>query len=130
MSQAAAGYSNSGLLTVIMLYLVAEGIYQTGGLESALNRLLGRSRSVFWALVRMMIPCMVLSAFLNNTPVVSLLVPILISWARRSGETYMASVRCGCAAGFWLQACSIHPITLIFGCVTPLTRYCGSCQTA
>jgi di/tricarboxylate transporter len=35
--------------------------------------------------VRMMIPLMFLSAFLNNTPVVALFTPILISWARRSG---------------------------------------------
>ena len=27
---AAAGYANTGLLAVIFLYLVAEGIYQTG----------------------------------------------------------------------------------------------------
>ncbi|GFH22081.1 uncharacterized protein HaLaN_19489, partial [Haematococcus lacustris] len=84
-NQAAAGYANSGLLTVIFLYLVSEGIYQTGGLESLVIRLLGRSRSPWWALVRMMIPAMILSAFLNNTPVVALLTPILISWARRSG---------------------------------------------
>lgn len=56
-----------------------------GGLESVMVFILGRSRSPFWANVRMMLPTMVLSAFLNNTPVVSLLTPILISWARRTG---------------------------------------------
>jgi hypothetical protein len=48
-------------------------------------QVLGRSRSVYWALVRVMVPCIVLSAFLNNTPVVSLLTPILLAWSRRSG---------------------------------------------
>lgn len=47
--------------------------------------MLGNSRSAYWANVRMMLPVMVLSAFLNNTPVVSLLTPILISWSRRTG---------------------------------------------
>lgn len=36
--------------------------------------LMGRSRSAFWANVRMCIPVMFVSAFLNNTPVVSLMV--------------------------------------------------------
>ncbi|GIL78280.1 hypothetical protein Vretifemale_7730, partial [Volvox reticuliferus] len=84
-SKAAAGYGNTGLLTVIFLYLVAEGITQTGGLELIMNYVLGRSRSVHWALVRSMFPVMFLSAFLNNTPCVTFMIPILISWARRCG---------------------------------------------
>ncbi|KXZ47562.1 hypothetical protein GPECTOR_34g721 [Gonium pectorale] len=84
-SDAAAGYGNTGLLTVVFLYLVAEGVTQTGGLELIMNYVLGRSRSVHWALVRSMIPVMFLSAFLNNTPCVTFMIPILISWARRCG---------------------------------------------
>lgn len=40
--------------------------------------LMGRSRSAFWANVRMCLPVMFVSAFLNNTPVVSLMTPILV----------------------------------------------------
>lgn len=42
--------------------------------------LMGRSRSAFWANVRMCIPVMFVSAFLNNTPVVSLMTPILVRY--------------------------------------------------
>ncbi|KAG2451461.1 hypothetical protein HYH02_004059 [Chlamydomonas schloesseri] len=84
-SRAAAGYGNTGLLTVVFLYWVAEGITQTGGLELIMNYVLGRSRSVHWALVRSMFPVMCLSAFLNNTPCVTFMIPILISWGRRCG---------------------------------------------
>ncbi|KXZ43508.1 hypothetical protein GPECTOR_88g451 [Gonium pectorale] len=84
-SDAAAGYANTGLLTVVFLYLVAEGVTQTGGLELLMNHVLGRSRSVHWALVRSMLPVMALSAFLNNTPCVTFMIPILISWSRRCG---------------------------------------------
>eukprot|EP00197_Chlamydomonas_leiostraca_P003208 CAMPEP_0202871170 /NCGR_PEP_ID=MMETSP1391-20130828/17994_1 /ASSEMBLY_ACC=CAM_ASM_000867 /TAXON_ID=1034604 /ORGANISM="Chlamydomonas leiostraca, Strain SAG 11-49" /LENGTH=124 /DNA_ID=CAMNT_0049551901 /DNA_START=85 /DNA_END=456 /DNA_ORIENTATION=- len=76
-AQAAAGFSNNGLLTVMALYVVAEGINQTGGLERVMNRVLGRSDGVFWALVRMQLPVMFTSAFLNNTPIVALMIPIL-----------------------------------------------------
>ncbi|KAG2448929.1 hypothetical protein HYH02_006277 [Chlamydomonas schloesseri] len=84
-AKAAAGYGNTGLLTVVFLYWVAEGITQTGGLELIMNYVLGRSRSVHWALVRSMFPVMCLSAFLNNTPCVTFMIPILISWGRRCG---------------------------------------------
>ncbi|GLC48755.1 putative sodium/sulfate cotransporter 3 [Pleodorina starrii] len=50
-----------------------------------MNHVLGRSRSVHWALVRSMFPVMFLSAFLNNTPCVTFMIPILLSWARRCG---------------------------------------------
>ena len=50
-----------------------------------MTSVLGRSRSPFIGLIRMMIPCMILSAFLNNTPIVALLVPVIIAWCRRAG---------------------------------------------
>ncbi|WIA31323.1 hypothetical protein OEZ86_002225 [Tetradesmus obliquus] len=81
----AAGFANTGVLTVLVLYLVAEGVSQTGGLDLAMNFMLGRASTVFWAQVRMMIPVMVASAFLNNTPICALMIPILISWGRRCG---------------------------------------------
>jgi hypothetical protein len=40
------------VLTVMMLYLVAEGVTQTGGLDLAMNLMLGKANSVFWAQVR------------------------------------------------------------------------------
>lgn len=53
------------------------------GLDLAMNFMLGKASTVFWAQVRMMIPVMVASAFLNNTPICALMIPILISWGRR-----------------------------------------------
>lgn len=45
------------------------------GLELIMNYILGRTRSVHWALVRSMLPVMFLSAFLNNTPCVTFMIP-------------------------------------------------------
>lgn len=36
----------------MMLYLVAEGVTQTGGLDLAMNFMLGKASTVFWAQVR------------------------------------------------------------------------------
>lgn len=71
----------------MMLYLVAEGVTQTGGLDLAMNLMLGKANTVFWAQARMMIPVMFVSAFLNNTPICALMIPILISWGRRWEST-------------------------------------------
>lgn len=54
-------------------------------MERALNLVLGRHPNVFWAQVRLFIPVMITSAFLNNTPIVALLIPIVIAWCRRQG---------------------------------------------
>lgn len=48
----AAGFSNTGVLTVLVLYLVAEGVNQTGSLDLAMNYMLGRASTVFWAQAR------------------------------------------------------------------------------
>eukprot|EP00951_Prasinocladus_malaysianus_P000975 scaffold6762_cov40-Prasinocladus_malaysianus.AAC.1 len=91
LNEALSGFSNSGLLTVMMLFPVAEGIAQTGGavgnqscLDSLFAKLLGRPSSLVNAQIRMMVPVAVLSGFLNNTPIVALLVPLIFGWARGS----------------------------------------------
>ena len=43
------------------------------------------ARSCAAALVRMAIPVMCISAFMNNTPVVLILIPIIASWSRKAG---------------------------------------------
>jgi hypothetical protein len=45
------------VLTVITLYLVAEGVTQTGGLDLAMNMVLGKASTVFWAQVRRPLHC-------------------------------------------------------------------------
>mmetsp|Transcript_26287 Transcript_26287/g.73769 ORF Transcript_26287/g.73769 Transcript_26287/m.73769 type:complete len:599 (+) Transcript_26287:550-2346(+) len=79
-----SGFSNSGLATVMVLFPVAEGISQTGGLDALFAYLLGKPSTLLMAQVRMMVPVALLSAFLNNTPIVALLVPLIFSWARGS----------------------------------------------
>ena len=63
------GFSNEGVLTVMALFIVAEGIGHTGALDHYLGMLLGRPTTTAGALIRLMIPIGILSAFLNNTPI-------------------------------------------------------------
>ncbi len=79
------GFSNLGLATVAALYIVAAGLTRTGALFSLTDLLLGRTKGVRRAQLRLMAPVAVMSSVLNNTPVVAMMIPIVSDWAKRSG---------------------------------------------
>lgn len=84
-AEALSGFSNSGMITVAVLYVVVTGLEETGALGWASQNLLGHPHTPQGALVRMMLPTMGISAFLNNTPVVAMFIPVIHRWARRIG---------------------------------------------
>ena len=76
------GFSNKGMITVGMLFLVSEGIRQSGALGQLIKKLLPEGKTtVFKAQFRMLPPIAFISAFLNNTPVVVIFAPIIKRWA-------------------------------------------------
>tara|TARA_R110002095_G_scaffold137217_1_gene118930 strand:+ start:2236 stop:4011 length:1776 start_codon:yes stop_codon:yes gene_type:complete len=80
---AVAGFANEGLIAVAFLFVVSEGIRQTGGVAFTGQQLLGRPRSLTDAQARVMFPSALLSAFLNNTPVVAMMMPVISDWAKK-----------------------------------------------
>ncbi|MCG5500804.1 SLC13 family permease [Ectothiorhodospira lacustris] len=81
--EAFAGLSNQGVITVAALYIVVSGLRETGGIQWIVNRLLGRPTNLMRAQVRLTGPVAIMSAFLNNTPVVGMLIPAVSEWARK-----------------------------------------------
>lgn len=76
------GFSNKGMITVAMLFLVSEGIRQSGALTQVIKKLLPQQKtSVFRAQLRLLPSVAFISAFLNNTPVVVIFAPIIKRWA-------------------------------------------------
>ena len=71
------GFSNEGMLTVAVLYIVAAGMYATGAITIIMNNLIGLPRSVRAAQVKILPPIAVGSAFLNNTPLVAMMIPVI-----------------------------------------------------
>ncbi|CAN0357898.1 unnamed protein product [Ectocarpus sp. 8 AP-2014] len=84
-TEALSGFSNAGMLAVGALFVVIKGVEKSQLADKAARRVFGLRTSLEAGLGRMMSLCFVLSAFLNNTPVVALLIPITRDWARARG---------------------------------------------
>ncbi|MEX2308051.1 MAG: SLC13 family permease [Pirellulales bacterium] len=83
-SQAFAGFANEGMLTVAVLFVVAAGLEQTGVLAYVGHQVLGAARDERSAIGRLAAVIVPSSAFLNNTPIVAMFMPIVVDWCRRN----------------------------------------------
>lgn len=81
------GFSNKGMITVALLFLVSEGVRRSGLLEELLTLLLPKGKSGVRRVQARMLPIVAaLSAFLNNTPMVVIFGPMVKRWAERNGH--------------------------------------------
>jgi Na+/H+ antiporter NhaD/arsenite permease-like protein len=91
-SDVLAGFSNSGLATVMILFVLAYAIERTGGLDVLVKVLkLGQKKgasdikSLGLLFYKFGLPVGILSAFLNNTPIVAMLIPVIADFAKNMG---------------------------------------------
>jgi len=82
--QAFRGFSNTGMLTVAALYVVTAGLRETGALDILGGWLLRGAKTERGVFLRMVGSVTGVSAFLNNTPVVAMFIPVLNNWSRRN----------------------------------------------
>ncbi|MFN3729688.1 MAG: SLC13 family permease [Fimbriimonadaceae bacterium] len=80
--EALAGFSNEGMLTVAVLYVVAVGVKNTGVIGWISKSVLGKPKTVASAQARVMLPTAFASAWLNNTPVVAMMIPAILEWCK------------------------------------------------
>ena len=69
-------FGSPGLITVGLLFVVVAGLVQTGAMSILTEPFLGRPKTVFSAQMRLLIPVTTMSAFLNNTPIVAMFMPV------------------------------------------------------
>ncbi|MFB3079453.1 MAG: SLC13 family permease, partial [Lysobacterales bacterium] len=79
-----AGFGNEALITICALMMVGKGLETTGALQP-LATIVSRAWSTrpLLALLVTLIAAAILSAFMNNTPIVLLLMPILVGVSLR-----------------------------------------------
>ena len=82
------GFADPALMTILALLVLGQGLFQSGALEGMASRLVvysrGRPRLVIGAAL---ITVLVISGFLNNTPVVVIFIPIMSALADRLGRS-------------------------------------------
>ena len=82
--QALSGFSNVGMLTVLLLFIVAGAIQKHGIIENFVNRILRDSKSPRKSMFKLLAPVAFASGFLNNTPIVVTLTPIIKDWCQKN----------------------------------------------
>ncbi len=85
-TQAFSGFSNSAPLSVAALYVLAYAADKTGLLGPLVNRMLGKEGKVTQtSQARLNAPAAALSAFINNTPLVAMLIGQITTWCNQRG---------------------------------------------
>ncbi|MEO0603792.1 MAG: SLC13 family permease, partial [Myxococcota bacterium] len=79
---ALSGFSHPAVFTIGVLLVVAGAVQETGALKMVQGSLFGRSQHRVAVMLRLMVPTAALSAFLNNTPIVAMLIPVVRNHAK------------------------------------------------
>jgi len=80
-----AGFANPGVLTIGALFMVAAGMYTTGAISLLSEKLIGHPKKMLGAQTKILPPIAIGSAFLNNTPLVAMMIPVIGDLCRSTG---------------------------------------------
>jgi len=85
--QGVEGFSNKATMTVAFMFILSTALLNTGALQVLAFRLSSVFRENFkLGMLLMMLLIAAMSAFVNNTPVVAVFIPAIISIANASGQ--------------------------------------------
>jgi di/tricarboxylate transporter len=78
------GFGNDQVAVIIMLLLLGDTIRKTDLIDKMLDRLFRRTKSQKGFLTRMTAVVGTISAFMNDTPLVAVMMPYVHNWSRRN----------------------------------------------
>lgn len=83
--EAFSGFSNEGMLTIGLLFAISGALQATGVLNSLINFVLKGSgkKGIRSGLTRLLVPIAILSGFLNNTPIIAMIISPLQRWSEQ-----------------------------------------------
>ncbi|MGY8769816.1 MAG: SLC13 family permease [Pirellulales bacterium] len=81
--EALKGFASRAVLTISALLVVAAGLRSTGVLDWIGQQLLGGANTTNVALIRLSAPLIAASAFILNTALVAMMMPVIIDWCRQ-----------------------------------------------
>jgi hypothetical protein len=98
-----AGFSNSGVITIAMLFVIAKCIEVSGTIDDITRFFLGHPKRMFIAQLRFQLPTAIISAFVANTPLVAAMMPVISSWTTRiSMPVSQFMVRAPTCGQYWV----------------------------
>lgn len=83
-SEMLSGFANEQIMVILMLLMIGEMVRNTGVLEGFFERFFRRAKTYRGFLSRMVVSVSIFSAFLNNTPLVAILMPYVNTWSQRN----------------------------------------------
>lgn len=83
-TEALMGFSNPGIATIAVLYIVVSGLRETGAISWISRFLMGKPKNLTLAQIRLLIPAATISVFINNSPVVAMFTSAVQDWCKRS----------------------------------------------
>ncbi|KAF0976526.1 hypothetical protein FDP41_004425 [Naegleria fowleri] len=84
-SQATSGFSNEGLISETLLFVIVYPIGKNTLTKKFINFMFGSPKYGYWlCILRICIVCSIMSAFINDTPIVITMIPLIKNWAREN----------------------------------------------
>ena len=83
-SEMLSGFANEQIAIVVLLFLLGDIIRKTGVLDDIFRSTFARTKSYRKFKVRMLFTVAGFSAFLNNTPLVAIMIPYVSTWCKRN----------------------------------------------
>lgn len=85
LSEGLAGFSNTAMITIGALYLVVGAVEKSHVIDWAAKSAFGTTGASWVGKARLYVASFFLSCFLNNTPIVAILMPVVKDWSRMRG---------------------------------------------
>lgn len=86
-TEALAGFSNPAPMTIAALFVIARAVEKTGALRPLVNLAFRSRGSEAGNLSRLLVPSSLVSALMNNTPIVAMLMGPVTETAERRGQS-------------------------------------------
>jgi di/tricarboxylate transporter len=83
-AEAFAGLASPSIITIALLLVVSQGVIETGLIQWIGPAIFGSSRRTGAAQLRLMVPVAAISAFINNTPLVAMCIPVVEEFSKRT----------------------------------------------
>ncbi|MBP7256967.1 MAG: SLC13 family permease [Chitinophagales bacterium] len=76
------GFANDSIITIMLLLVVCGVLNKSALPDQFFHKIFGNVNKMSTFLLRMMFGVAILSAFLNNTPIVAFLIPFVYTWSK------------------------------------------------